>query len=45
MTHPNEQERQRARSLRSSQTEAESKLWRELRAKRFDGWKFRRQHP
>ena len=45
MTHPNERERQRARRLRSSQTEAESKLWRELRAKRFDGWKFRRQHP
>ena len=45
MTHLNEQQRSRARGLRSSQTIAESKLWRELRAKRFAGWKFRRQHP
>ena len=45
MIYPNEQKRQRARSLRNLQTIAESRLWRELRAKRFDGWKFRRQHP
>ena len=45
MTHLTKQKRERARGLRNSQTIAESKLWRELRAKRFDGWKFRRQHP
>ncbi|WP_331280016.1 DUF559 domain-containing protein [Pseudoxanthomonas suwonensis] len=31
--------------MRSGQTEAELKLWSYLRAGRFDGLKFRRQHP
>ena len=35
----------RARSLRRSQTEAESKLWAELRRRRLDSHKFVRQHP
>jgi very-short-patch-repair endonuclease len=35
----------RARQLRSSQTSAEAKLWRALRNRRLDRWKFRRQHP
>ncbi len=36
---------QRARELRRSQTPHEQELWRELRAKRFSGFKFRRQAP
>ena len=34
-----------AKQLRSHMTEAEQLLWRELRAHRFQGWKFRRQQP
>ncbi len=34
-----------SRSLRVSQTDAERKLWRCLRAGQLDGLKFRRQHP
>lgn len=34
-----------AKSLRKSLTEVEKILWRELRAKRFANYKFRRQHP
>jgi very-short-patch-repair endonuclease len=34
----------RARALRSSQTNAEAKLWYRLRGKRLAQWKFRRQH-
>ena len=37
--------RSRARRLRSSQTSAEATLWRALRGRRLDRWKFRRQHP
>jgi len=33
------------RELRKSQTKAESTLWQELKAHRFKGYKFRRQHP
>ena len=33
------------RKLRHAVTDAEKKLWRELRGKQFDGYKFRRQHP
>ena len=35
----------RAKSLRSHQTDAEQRLWRELRAHRFMGLKFKRQKP
>ncbi len=35
----------RARRLRREQTDVEATLWRALRAKRFEGAKFRRQHP
>jgi len=35
----------RARSLRTSQTSAEAKLWQALRNRRLARWKFRRQHP
>jgi len=34
-----------ARRLRRDQTEEEKQLWRALRAGRFAGFKFRRQHP
>ncbi len=40
-----EQLRADARRLRREQTEAESLLWHNLRAKRLNGLKFRRQHP
>jgi very-short-patch-repair endonuclease len=36
---------QRARELRAEQTPAEQQLWQQLRAKRFAGFKFRRQEP
>jgi very-short-patch-repair endonuclease len=36
---------ERAKSLRSSQTEAEQRLWYYLRARRFSGLKFKRQKP
>ena len=34
-----------ARELRRNMTDTERKLWSELRAQRFTGWKFRRQEP
>jgi very-short-patch-repair endonuclease len=34
-----------ARRLRREQTDEEKELWRSLRAGRFAGFKFRRQHP
>jgi very-short-patch-repair endonuclease len=37
--------RRRAKEMRSTQTSLEEALWRELRAKPLDGWKFRRQVP
>jgi very-short-patch-repair endonuclease len=36
---------QRAKTLRREQTPAEQSLWQHLRAKRFSGYKFRRQQP
>lgn len=36
---------QRARELRQNQTLAEQAMWQQLRAKRFSGFKFRRQEP
>ena len=41
--HP-EQQTQYARSLRIDQTDVEKRLWRELRNRQLDGFKFRRQH-
>ncbi|WP_082317182.1 DUF559 domain-containing protein [Methylobacterium sp. ARG-1] len=35
----------RARHLRRNQTTAEAKLWRVLRNRALNGWKFRRQYP
>lgn len=35
----------RARHLRRNQTAAEAKLWRVLRNRALNGWKFRRQYP
>ncbi|MBF0246453.1 MAG: endonuclease domain-containing protein, partial [Alphaproteobacteria bacterium] len=35
----------RARTLRANMTEAETRLWSLLRARRLGGRKFRRQHP
>ena len=37
--------RKHASSLRRNLTDAESKLWQELRGRRVQGYKFRRQHP
>jgi very-short-patch-repair endonuclease len=37
--------RRRAKQMRSAQSSLEQWLWRELRAKRLDGWKFRYQVP
>jgi very-short-patch-repair endonuclease len=34
-----------AKRMRTSQTDAEAKLWLHLRGKRFSGYKFRRQQP
>ena len=34
-----------ARELREKMTEAEKILWEELKEKKLDGYKFRRQHP
>jgi len=34
-----------AREMRSHATDAESLLWRQLRGRRFAGWKFKRQQP
>lgn len=36
---------ERARALRKISTEAEKILWKQLKAKKFSGLKFRRQHP
>lgn len=36
---------QRARELRQQHTPQEQQLWQQLRAKRFAGFKFRRQEP
>jgi very-short-patch-repair endonuclease len=33
-----------ARQMRHEPSLAEAKLWRELKSRRFGGWKFRRQH-
>ena len=35
----------KAKRLRQNQTDAEKKFWHEIKAKRFEGCKFRRQHP
>ena len=37
--------RDHARDLRKQSTDAEARLWRELRGRRFSGFKFRRQQP
>jgi very-short-patch-repair endonuclease len=34
----------KARNLRTGQTDAEQKLWHHLRNRHLQGWKFRRQH-
>jgi len=36
---------ERAQLLRKQSTEAEEKLWKRLRNRKFEGLKFRRQHP
>lgn len=37
--------RKHVRALRNNVTEAEAKLWQELRGRQLQGYKFRRQHP
>ena len=34
-----------SKMLRQDMTDGERRLWRHLRAHRFQGWKFKRQHP
>lgn len=41
----NNKHKDRSRSLRKNQTDAEQLLWSKLRARHFYGYKFRRQHP
>ena len=41
----NENIQDRAKELRQIETKAEKLLWEKLRAKKLDGFKFRRQHP
>ena len=41
----NARQKARARALRHESTPAEKILWRDLRNRRFAGYKFRRQHP
>ena len=36
---------ERARALRTHQTDSEGRLWSELRGRRLGGWKWRRQAP
>lgn len=46
MTRPRKtQHTDLARSLRATQTKAESLLWTAIRSRRLSGLKFRRQHP
>ncbi len=45
MRGPDPYQLPRARELRKSSTLAEARLWEQLRGKRLDGFKFRRQHP
>ena len=42
---PKEQSLELCREFRKNPTKAEACLWEILRAKRLDGYKFRRQHP
>jgi len=35
----------RARRLRAIPTDVEQRLWRRLKDRQVDGWRFRRQHP
>ena len=44
MNPADETARDRSRRLRAESTAEERKLWRHLRAKHFEGFKFRRQH-
>jgi len=45
MTNPASPKTKFARRLRRESTDAERRLWRHLRGRRFAGFKFRRQHP
>ena len=45
MRHYSETLRERARTLRKTQTDVEAMLWRLLRSRELTGHKFRRQHP
>ena len=45
MAHQTELSRTRARALRKDDTEAERRLWNELRGRRLNGFKFVRQLP
>ena len=44
MSSDDQTPRDRRRRLRAESTDTERKLWKHLRAKRFGGFKFRRQH-
>jgi very-short-patch-repair endonuclease len=40
-----ERDRVRARELRKASPDAERMMWKHLRSRQLDGYKFRRQHP
>ena len=43
--HPSRMASPLARKLRATPTDAELRLWSQLRRKQLDGFRFRRQHP
>jgi len=45
LTRIKPQTKQRSRKLREQMTDAERKLWKVLRKKQMNGYKFRRQYP
>jgi very-short-patch-repair endonuclease len=45
LSRARERARVRARALRETSTDAERLLWKHVRDRRLDGYKFRRQHP
>lgn len=45
MRGPDEEQTERARSLRRSQTQAEAQLWRRIRNRGLNSYKFSRQEP
>ncbi|HEY9068504.1 MAG TPA: endonuclease domain-containing protein [Burkholderiaceae bacterium] len=45
LSRSRERDRVRARELRKTSPDAERTIWKHLRSRQLDGYKFRRQHP